>query len=82
MTDINKRNILYFESLSMKTLFDQMQQYQNQNNKRLLSLSVEKDGDKFCCIALTNPTEVVITDASGKTASVFAGGLRVHVDNP
>ena len=84
MTDKNKRNILYFESSCMKGLFDQMQQYQNQNNKRLLSLSVEKDGEKFCCIALTNPTEVVITDSrSGTHASVdLSGYLEVYDNSP
>ena len=79
MTNVNKRNLHYFESLSMKDLFDQMQQYQNQKKKRLLSLCVEKDGDKFCCIALTNPTEVVITDSlTGKYASVMGGKLSVY----
>lgn len=31
--------------------------------KRLLSTSIEKDGDKFCCIALSNPTEVSIVNS-------------------
>ncbi len=39
---------------------------------RLLSLSVEKDGDNFCCIALTNPTEVIIMDG------YMYGGARVN----
>jgi hypothetical protein len=61
----------------MKDLFDQMQQYQK--NKRLLSSCVEKDGDKFCCIAFTNPTEVVITDSTGILyASVSGGKLQVY----
>lgn len=72
MSDENKRNLQYFEAPSMKALFDLMQAWQNENNKRLLSLSVEKDGDNFCCIALTNPTEVIIMDG------YMYGGARVN----
>jgi len=64
MKDENKRNLQYFEALSMRELFDGIQIWQNENDKRLLSLSIEKDGGKFCCIALTNPTEVIIMDGS------------------
>lgn len=66
MSDENKRNILYFEGESMKKLYEVMQSWQNENNTRLLSISVQKDCGKFCCIALTNPTEVVITSADGR----------------
>lgn len=62
MSDDNKHNLHYFEASSMRELFASMQEWQNQNKKRLLSLNVEKDADKFCCIALTNPTEVIILD--------------------
>jgi hypothetical protein len=58
----NKRNLLYFESSSVRDLYCSLESWQEENKKRLLSLSIHKDGDKFCCIALTNPTEVVITD--------------------
>ncbi|HEY9766998.1 MAG TPA: hypothetical protein V6C71_00645 [Coleofasciculaceae cyanobacterium] len=39
-----------------------MENWQNENHKRFLSTDIQQDGDMFCCIALTNPTEVVITD--------------------
>ena len=65
LTTTNKRNIHYFESSSMRELFGLLQSWQNESNKRFLSISIEKDGGKFCCVALTNPTEVVITDISG-----------------
>ena len=42
-----------------------MDEWQKYNKKRLLSLNVQKDENLFCCIALTNPTEVVITSADG-----------------
>ena len=62
----NKRNLVYFESASMRGLYDCMETWQVTNQKRLLSISVQQDGGNFCCIALTNPTEVVITSADGK----------------
>ena len=52
MSDEHKYNLEYFEASSMKELFDLMKTWQNENEKRLLSFSIEKDGDKFCCIAL------------------------------
>ncbi|MBM3872088.1 MAG: hypothetical protein FJ392_14215 [Verrucomicrobia bacterium] len=67
MQDPNKRNLLYFESLSMRGLFDELSSWQTKNEKRLLSVSIQQDGDRFCCIALSNPTEVII--CSGSTDS-------------
>ncbi len=71
MSNENKRNLLYFESATMRDLYDSMEQWQHANNRRLLSMSIEKDGDSYCCIALTNPTEVVITSADGRHVDVF-----------
>ena len=58
----NKHNILYFEGQSMKQLHNNMDEWQKDNEKRFLSMSVNKDGDNYCCIALTNPSEVTITN--------------------
>jgi hypothetical protein len=66
MSDINKRNLVYFENTSMHGLYDEMEKWQLSTSRRLLSISVQQDGDNYCCIALTNPTEVVITSAEGK----------------
>lgn len=66
MSDTNKRNLVYFENRSMRGLYDSMEEWQQANNKRLLSISIQQDGSNYCCIALTNPTEVVITSADGK----------------
>jgi hypothetical protein len=66
MSDTNKRNLIYFESSSMRGLYDCMDEWQQANNRRLLSVAVQQDGGNYCCIALTNPTEVVITSADGK----------------
>jgi len=66
MVKDNKSNALYFESSSMSKLYTCIQSWQDENKKRLLSISIQKDGDNFCCIALTNPTEVVITSENGE----------------
>ena len=61
----NKQNLQYFEATSMKGLFKNMQDWQVKNEKRLLSTDIQQDGDMFTCIALTNPTEVVLCDRRG-----------------
>lgn len=65
-TEQQKKNFLYFEGSTMRGLYEAMENWQNANDKRLLSISVQQDGDTFCCIALSNPTEVVITSSDGK----------------
>ena len=65
MTDPNKRNLLYFESGSMRGLYETMNDWQEKQGKRLLSTNIQQDGEMFCCIALSNPTEVVICDGYG-----------------
>lgn len=66
MSDANKHNLLYFESPTMRGLYSGMEEWQQTNNRRLLSISIQQDGENYCCIALTNPTEVVITSNDGK----------------
>ena len=66
MSDVNKHNLLYFESSSMRALYGCMEEWQHTNNRRLLSISIQQDGGSYCCIALTNPTEVVITSNDGE----------------
>lgn len=60
MSDNNTFNILYFESSSMRGLYDIMENWQHENRKRFLSVGIQKDGENFCCIALTNPMVVWI----------------------
>ena len=54
MADANKHNLLYFENTSMRGLYNCMEKWQKENRKRLLSTNIQKDGDAFCCIALSN----------------------------
>lgn len=78
MNDPNKRNLQYFENTSMKGLYGDMDEWQSNNQKRLLSTSIQKDGDLFCCVALSNPSEVTIVGIDGNTAGVTNEGcLRV-----
>ena len=78
MSDDNKRNLQFFEGSSMRELYDCMQAWQEANRKRLLSISIQEDEGKFCCIALTNPSEVVITSPDGRRqAEVIGVHLRV-----
>lgn len=75
----NKRNIQYFENPSMRDLYKDMENWQNENHKRFLSTDIQKDGDMFCCIALTNPGEVYITDPrDGSYAQLYYGSLCVR----
>ena len=81
MTDENKRNLRFFEASSMRELYDCMRNWQDANQTRLLSISIQEDGGKFCCIALTNPTEVVITSYERHDyAGVYMGRLSVKSD--
>lgn len=75
MTDDNKHNLLYFEGASMRELYDTMENWQKENRKRLQSVDVQRDGDMFCCIALSNPSEVVIVSGAGNQEALVGDGL-------
>ena len=76
MSDDNKQNLEYFAAPSMQQLYDRMQAWQQSNRKRFLSANIHQDGGEFCCIAMTNPTEVTIDGVD-----TYKGALRVTVDN-
>jgi len=54
----NVSNLLYFECLSMSELYDCLKNWQDKNGEGFLSLNIQQDGDKFCCIAVINSVEV------------------------
>ena len=62
----NKENLQYFEATSMKGLFNNMKDWQEKHQKRLLSTNIQQEGGMFTCIALTNPTEVVLCTEKGE----------------
>jgi hypothetical protein len=76
MANENKQNLQYFAAPSMRELYDQMETWQRANKKRLLSTSIHEDRGEFCCIALTNPTEVILANVNA-----HRGVLSVNVDN-
>lgn len=79
MPEDNKDNLLFFEAPSMSGLHALLSIWQKENRKRFLSVSVQQDNGMFCCIALTNPTEVVICSGSGGSeAKVSNGNLDVY----
>lgn len=79
MANLNKRNVQYFEGSSMRGLYKEINNWQVKNKKRFLSLGIERDKDRFCCIGLTNPTEVTIVCGSGPyEAHVYDKGLYVR----
>ena len=57
MSKENVSNLLYFECLSMRELYDCLKSWQGKNGKFFLSLDIQKDGDNFCCIAIIDPVE-------------------------
>ena len=78
----NKENLQYFEATSMKGLFNSMKDWQEKQQKRLLSTNIQQEGDMFSCIALTNPTEVVLCTEKGEpldtTEDVYRNILNVR----
>ena len=80
LSDDNKHNVQYFQGSSMKGLYGAIEEWQNQNKRRFLSLSIQRDGDDFCCIALTNPSEVIIfSGAEGEDSQARVFGGRLHI---
>ena len=77
----NKNNILWFESETMKDLFEVLQNWQLENKKRFLSTDIQSDNGMFCCIALTNPTEVTLVDEGGYNLSKIGDPIRVKIIN-
>ena len=70
MKDDNIHNVYYFENASMRGLFNDMDSWQRENKKRFLSTSIQQDGQRYCCICLTNPSEVIIVGPGGFEADV------------
>src|SRR4029078_3611426 len=64
MSKQNVSNVLYFEGLSMRELYDCLKSWQAKNGKAILRLYIHQDGDNFCCIAVINPVEVPKTNSS------------------
>ena len=77
----NKENLQYFEATSMKGLFNNMKDWQEKHQKRLLSTNIQQEGDMFSCIALTNPTEVVLCSQRGEPLATYRESSYTHYLN-
>lgn len=55
----------------MIELYTTLQKWQNVNQKRFLSLNIHLDKGIFCCIAFTNPTDVVIVASDSEYVSKY-----------
>jgi len=80
MKEDNLHNVLYFENTSMRGLFDDMCSWQKENKKRFLSSGIQQDQSKYCCICLTNPSEVTIVGPDGNCADVTSSGNLCVLD--
>ena len=69
MSDDNKENLFFFIEPSMLALYQTLQRWQSTHKKRFLSLSIQREGDSVACLALTNPSEVVIVARDGANGS-------------
>ena len=58
----------------MRALYEKIDEWQTVNQTCLLSVSVQQDEGRFCCIALSNPVEVHLVDTMGQ--SINAVTLR------
>ena len=79
MTDDNKRNIVYFEGETMRRLYEAIDTWQETERKRLASLSVQVCDGKYCAIAVTNPTEVVIVHGRGQGQATVTDDGRLEI---
>jgi hypothetical protein len=50
----NKSNLFYFESSTMRGLYDCLESWQNTAQIHIRSLSIHQDHGNFCCIVLTD----------------------------
>ncbi len=55
----SENNILYFECSSMRELYECMNIWQAENHKQFISLSIQQDCGKFCCLALINRCDLI-----------------------
>ncbi len=77
----NSHNLLYFESDSMRGLYDTMGKWQQDNGKRLLSTNIQRENGKVCCIALSNPGEVILVSGSTPYSAEVSEHGYVRVTN-
>lgn len=48
----------YFEGTTMRELYDCLEDWQNTAQKNILSLSIQQENEKFCCILLADSQDI------------------------
>jgi hypothetical protein len=79
MPEASKRNLQYFESTSMRGLYETMSEWQRESNRRLSSVSIQHDGGMYCAIALAGPVETTLVSADGKRRAIVSENGRLFV---
>ena len=81
-----KYNLLYFESPSMRELYQSMKNWQDANQRRFLLLNIQQDSGNFCCIALINAeqplTKYVEAMAKFQRKALRHIGVSVSFEDP
>jgi hypothetical protein len=79
MPNASKHDLVYFESPSMRSLYEDMNEWQRDNDRALFSVSIQRDGGNYCAIAVAGPTEVTVTNAGGNRHAVVSENGRLFV---
>jgi hypothetical protein len=79
MPDASKHSLQYFESPSMRGLHETMNTWQLDHNRRLSSISIQRDGDNFCAISLAGPIEITVTSTDGSKHATVSENGRLFV---
>ncbi len=79
MPDGGKSNLLYFEYPTMRGLYESMDKWQQENNRRLFSISIQPEGGAYCAIALAGPAEITVTGKDGKKHAIVSENGRLFV---
>jgi hypothetical protein len=79
MPDASKHNLLYFESPSMRGLHESMNRWQLDNNRRISSVSVQRDEGNYCAIAVSGPIETTVTSTDGSKHATVSENGRLFV---
>ena len=79
MSSESHMNSEYCEAATMKELYVMIARWQEENKKRMLSLAVDKCRGGLCCLAVTNPMEVVIVTPPGAGPGAKVDRGRLHV---
>jgi len=79
MPAASKRNLLYFQSPSMRGLHRSMDEWQQANDRQLSWVNIQRDDGNFCAIAIADPVEVTVTSTDGRKHATVSKNGRLFV---